>query len=109
MVLTEVRSIGVPPPTGITMTLALSLIHIFWRVPEQTNHREVLRALWAAGYVPIEFRSHELSGLPFREQHWLSPDGTCRVLYQFTIESPIPVRLIPVSYTHLDVYKRQLL
>jgi hypothetical protein len=65
-----------------------------WRVPEQTNHREVLRALWAAGYVPIEFRSHELSGLPFREQHWLSPDGTCRVLYQFTIESPIPVRLI---------------
>jgi hypothetical protein len=65
-----------------------------WRVPEHTNHREVLRALWAAGYVPIEFRSHELSGLPFREQHWLSPDGACRVLYQFTIESPIPVRLI---------------
>ena len=65
-----------------------------WRVPEQTTHREVLRALWAAGYVPIEFRSHELSGLPFREQHWFSPDGACRVLYQFTLESPIPVRLI---------------
>lgn len=65
-----------------------------WRVPEHTNHREVLRALWAAGYVPMEFRSHELSGLPFREQHWFSPDGACRVLYQFTIESPIPLRLI---------------
>ena len=29
--------------------------------------------------------------------------------YPFTVETmPVPKRLVPVSYTHLDVYKRQL-
>lgn len=65
-----------------------------WRMPDGVSHVDVMRALWAAGYAPLQLADQAIYGLLHSVQVWFSGDGLRRVRYETCVETPVPVRLL---------------
>lgn len=63
-------------------------------IPAAVSHRDLLRALWKAGYVPFQIGAQMIEELPYAVQIWFSPGGNCRVRCETCLETPVPIRLL---------------
>lgn len=65
-----------------------------WWVSDIVSHRDLLRALWRAGYAPFQIGDQRIHGVPHAVQIWFAGDGLLRVRFDSSVETPVPLRLL---------------
>lgn len=73
---------------------ARSVSSAAWWVSDIVSHRDLMRALWRAGYAPFQIGEQSIHGVPHAVQIWFAGDGLLRVRFDSSVETPVPLRLL---------------